>query len=61
MCLQFGKPVFGPCVMKITWRSEWLFLPGELHEQRSLAGYSPCGHKESDMTEQLSTAQHSTG
>ena len=31
------------------------------HGQRSLAGYSPRGHgKESDMTEQLSTAQHST-
>ena len=27
------------------------------HEQRSLAGYSPWGHKESDMTERLSTAQ----
>ena len=25
------------------------------HGQRSLAGYSPCGHKEMDMTEQLST------
>ena len=25
--------------------------------QRSLAGYSPWGSKESDMTEQLSTAQ----
>ena len=25
------------------------------HGQRSLAGYSPCGHKESDMTERLST------
>ena len=25
------------------------------HGQRSLAGYSPWGHKESDMTEQLST------
>ena len=25
------------------------------HAQRSLAGYSPWGHKESDMTEQLST------
>ena len=30
------------------------FLPGELHGQRSLAGYSPC--KESDMTEQLTLA-----
>ena len=28
-------------------------MPGELHGQRSLAGYSPCGHKESDTTEQL--------
>ena len=26
-------------------------LPGGSHEQRSLAGYSPLGHKESDMTE----------
>ena len=26
-------------------------LPGEPHGQRSLAGYSPWGHKESDMTE----------
>ena len=23
-----------------------VFLPGESHEQRSLAGYSPWGHKE---------------
>ena len=30
-----------------------VFLPGEFHEQRRLAGYSPWGHKESDTTEQL--------
>ena len=40
------------------WRREWqpnpVFLPGESHEQRSLAGYSPWGPKELDMTEQLS-------
>ena len=30
-----------------------LFLPGEFHGQRSLAGYSPWGHKESDMTWRL--------
>ena len=30
-----------------------VFLPGELHGQRSLEGYSPQGHKELDMTEQL--------
>ena len=29
------------------------FLPGESHGQRNLAVYSPCGGKESDMTEQL--------
>ena len=28
-----------------------VFLPGESHGQRSLAGYSPQGCKESDMTE----------
>ena len=28
-----------------------VFLPGECHEQKSLAGYNPQGHKESDTTE----------
>ena len=32
-----------------------VFLAGESHEQRSLVGYSPQGHKESVMTERLST------
>ena len=27
-----------------------VFLPGESHEQRSLAGYSPWSHKESDTS-----------
>ena len=31
-----------------------VFLPGEFHGESSLAGYSPWGHKESDMTERLS-------
>jgi len=30
-----------------------IFLLGEFHGQRSLAGYSLWGHKELDMTEQL--------
>ena len=30
-----------------------VFLPGESHGQRNLAGYSPRGYKELDMTEQL--------
>jgi len=36
---------------KIPWRREWqptpVFLPGESHGQRSLAGYSPWGLEES--------------
>ena len=30
-----------------------IFMPGEFHGQKSLVGYSPWGHKESDMTEVL--------
>ena len=45
---------FDPWVRKIHWRIAWkptpVFLPGESHGQRSLAGYSPWGHKESDAT-----------
>ena len=41
----------------VCWRRKWqpipVFLPGESHGQRSLVGYSPWGHKESDMTERL--------
>ena len=31
-------------------------LPGKSHGQRRLLGYSPWSHKESDVTERLSTA-----
>jgi len=48
---------FYPWVGKIPWRKGWLATPvilfGRFHGQRSLAGYSPWGHKEPDMTEQL--------
>ena len=47
-------------VGKIPWRRAWqptlVFLPGESHGQRRLAGYSPWGHKGSDTAEQLSAA-----
>ena len=36
---------------------QYFFLENP-HGQMSLLGYSPWGHKESDTTEQLSTAQH---
>jgi len=42
---------------KIPWKRKWqpapVFLPEKFHRQRNMAGYSPWGCKESDMTEQL--------
>ena len=44
-------------VGKIPWRKEWqsiaVFLPGKSHGQKNLAGYSPWGRIESDLTERL--------
>ena len=46
---------FDPWVGKIPWRRAWqptpLFLPGEPHRQRCLAGSGPQGHTELDTTE----------
>ena len=33
------------------WQLTSVFLPGEFHGQKSLVGYSPWNHKESDTTE----------
>ena len=45
------------------WRKKWqptlVFLPGESHGWRSLEGYSPWGHRGSDMTERLHSLVHS--
>ena len=62
ICLQCQRPGFDPWVGKIPWRRtcnplQYSCLKNP-HRQRSLAGYSPQSHKESNMTEQLSTAQH---
>ena len=44
-------------VGKVPWRRKWqptpIFFPREFHGQRSLVGYSPWGHKDSDTTEGL--------
>ena len=44
-----GENGLDPWVGKTPWRRKWhptlIFLPGESHGQRSLAGYSPWGHK----------------
>ena len=57
VCLQCGRPGFHPWVRKVPWRRAWqptsVFLPGKAHGWRSLAGYSPWGHKKSDTTELL--------
>ena len=46
-------------VRSLGWEDPWrrarqptpVFLPGEFYGERSLACYSPWGHKESDTTE----------
>ena len=49
---------------KIPWRRKWqptpVYLLGKSHEQRSLAGHGPWGHKMSDRTKQLSMHQRET-
>ena len=53
-CRRHKRHRFNPWVGKIPWRRAWqptpVFSPGESHGQRSLAGYSSWGHKESDTT-----------
>ena len=54
---QCGICGFDPWVQKIPWRRKWqatpVFLPGESHGQRSLAGYSP--GSQTDTTERLTS------
>ena len=53
---------FDRWVGMIPWRRKWqptpVFSPGESYGQRSLAGYSPWGHEESDKTEHAHTGTH---
>ena len=44
-CLSYTRP------WSKKWQSTPVFLPGKSREQRSLAGCSPRGHKELDVTE----------
>ena len=48
-----SNPGLGRFPQRRKWQPTPVFLPGEFHVQRSLAGYSPWGLKESDMTEKL--------
>ena len=55
-CKRDKRLSFDPWVGKIPWRRAWqptpVILPGELHRQRNLRGYSPGGHKELDTIKQ---------
>ena len=51
-------PWVGMILRKRKWQLTPVFLPGESHGQRSLAGYSPWGSKESDTTEHTCTDIH---
>ena len=54
-CRRLKRCGFDPWFEKIPCRRKWqlspVFLPGKSHGQRSLAGYSPWGCKESDTIE----------
>ena len=60
-CRRCRRLWFDPWVSKMLWRRKWqpapVFLPGEFHGWRSLAGYSPWCSKESDMTTQNYTVK----
>ena len=47
----------GRILLRRKWQPTPVFFPGKSHEQRSLVGYSPWGHKESDTTEQLNNKE----
>ena len=51
-----------PFVGKIPCRRKWqpptVFLPGRLHAQRTVVGYSLWSHKESNTTEDAHTLTH---
>ena len=52
---QFRRHGFDPWVGEIPWRRKWqlvlVLLPGKSHGQRTLADYSPWGHKQLNRTE----------
>ena len=52
-CRRREKLKFDSWVRSREWQPTPVFLPGKFHRQRSLVGYSPWDHQESDTTEQL--------
>ena len=62
-CRRYNRHRLHLWTRKTAWRRKWqptpVFLPGESRGQRSLAGYSPWGHKESETIDH--TAQQQKG
>ena len=50
-CRRGKRHGIGEIPWRRVWQSTPVFLPGESHEQRSLVGSSPWGHKELDTAE----------
>ena len=61
-CRRHKRDGFDTWVGKIPWRRAWqpiwVFLPGESHIQRRLAGYSPQSCKELDITGDVAWTGH---
>ena len=61
-CRRHRRCNFDPWVGKMPWRRKWqptsVFLLGKSHGQRSLAGYNPRSHRESDTAECTHTHIH---
>ena len=55
-CTRCKRHRFDPWIQKVSWRKAWqptpLFLSGESHGQRRLAGSSPKGHRKLDTTKE---------
>ena len=64
LSLLFSLYIFFDWVRKISRERKWqptpIFFPEKFHGQRSLVGYSPWGHKDLDITEQLVDTQRNT-
>ena len=63
-CRRYTRCRFSSWVRKMPCRRIWqptpVFLPGEFDGQRSLEGYNPEDHKESDMNEAMEHSRTST-
>ena len=59
--LELEKNGFREISQRRQWHPTPVLLPGKFHGWRSLAGYSPQGHQESDVTKVTQHAHTYTG